>query len=852
MPFLSFRIPVIIRFLSIFVLLAVSTTSCGDLISDIEKAIKQLSEQRYPVPTNLQGRWTRMDTGEDIYLAGESRYEVESTAENQIAFEDDIPVLAIRNGSRNNTVTGMVTFPIPSGQSSVTPAVNVEVRAVNLNNSQEQSTTTTDTEGRFTFTELQSSDYQITASHENLNGQTWVTITETTDIGLISLEEKELWNFKAVAEYPYMFAEKESYKVKVKLHNTGNTDALAVSFTVSEENGLIEVLKPDSKGAIVGTVEANSSRQIELTVQTDYWHNHSFTGYYKDVKLHYEFRDVQNKTWKDYTILRIYRKHISIHTRALNSNLHGFLILDNHELIRIDGQKLSFKVPFSPHSDYKMVLTNSSLEGETTYSIGVGAYPFLDGPMTNFIGTSMFEPNESEAQSVTLPPERTIAYMHKGDIDFYRIDMKTDHFPGNTALKYRDECLQDIFGINCIVTSLNKKNGKLYGSFLPELYPDLGNTVLDYQYDASGEACILTETSLSCKSHDKTDTVEGLSNPQSPMYSYGFTEEACVLDDNGLHCVDIGDNSALKNIPLGLVSPHSIIINKEYGCLIDGNNLHCWGDSPPVSFVSLSNPHSLVAMNDYVCLLDDNGIHCWGSKAPDTTNVVSPYLLARYTYHICTAHSNGVDCWNSKGNTAMSSSTIQSGVTSISDSAASSFSFACATVAGSIECFGNDALSELPTGLTNPGNPISVHAFACVEDNSILKCWGSSSTIGVFNGYSLLDKSIIGISKSSVVMIILGESIEILSGYSGISYDSSYLNEGFPNITSHNPKFYGLYSGRLCFTTNREPVCTDDNSYLHHKDDVHIPIAKNASFEQFYWRFFWTWNTLNDWKQPED
>jgi len=245
---------------------------------------------------------------------------------------------------------------------------------------------------------------------------------EDTDLGNFSIPDKnDKYNFKTSKvidtqdkDDRYMY-EGRTFKGKLYFKNTGKEMASGLNYEINTDDPYVEDLTYD---IVMGSVEAGAS--IEIPFEITFGRLDKIAH---RVKLNLIIRDAHKKEWLDNVYLDVYQTPITVNLKTKTSNLKGYFITPEHEIINIDTTDIKVKIPSRPDSYYYFLVTSpKEIGAETAYSMGIdiNATEFAD-----FHDTSAFEPNNIEEKATTLSVGDSIkSFIHKGDIDFYTIDFQ--------------------------------------------------------------------------------------------------------------------------------------------------------------------------------------------------------------------------------------------------------------------------------------------------------------------------------------------------------------------------------------------------------------------------------------------
>ena len=245
---------------------------------------------------------------------------------------------------------------------------------------------------------------------------------EVTDLGNFPIPDKKVnYNFKTTKvideqseDDRYMY-ENRTYTGKLSFVNSGTETAVALNYEITTSDPYVEELTHD---VVMGSVDANESIEIpfEITFRRMDKIAHR-------VKLDFLIRDVNGKEWLDHVYLDIYQTPVTVNIKTKTSNLKGYFVTPEHEVIKLDTKDIKVKIPSRPDSNYYFLVTSPKETGaETAYSVGVDTNTT---DFENFHDTSAFEPNNLEEKATKLELGDSIkSFIHKGDIDFFTIDFK--------------------------------------------------------------------------------------------------------------------------------------------------------------------------------------------------------------------------------------------------------------------------------------------------------------------------------------------------------------------------------------------------------------------------------------------
>jgi hypothetical protein len=245
---------------------------------------------------------------------------------------------------------------------------------------------------------------------------------EETDLGNFSIPDKvDTYNFKTTKvidiqdkDDRYMY-ESRTFSGKLSFRNTGEETAKALNYKITTNDPYVNELKHE---IVMGSVEANKS--IEIPFEITFGRLDKIAH---RVKLDFLIRDANGKEWIDYVYLDVYQTPINVNLKTKTSNLKGYFITPEHEIIDFDTKDILVKIPSRPDATYYFIVSSPiDIGAETAYSLGIDVDAL---EFENFSDTSAYEPNNVEEKATKLLVGDSIkSFIHKGDIDFYTIDFQ--------------------------------------------------------------------------------------------------------------------------------------------------------------------------------------------------------------------------------------------------------------------------------------------------------------------------------------------------------------------------------------------------------------------------------------------
>ncbi|MCG8667790.1 MAG: hypothetical protein MI867_00125 [Pseudomonadales bacterium] len=166
----------------------------------------------------------------------------------------------------------------------------------------------------------------------------------------------------------------------------------------------------------------------------------------------------------------------------------------------------------------------------------------------------------------------------------------------------------------------------------------------------------------------------------------------CGQDNAGIDCWHLGSDDAVERV----VGDFDLLaISQRGGCLILGQNLHCWGDA---NFWPASNSENY------------------------TTTITQPKALAVNNNGFCIAGLDGVDCqYHNQLNHVVEPPEDLTNTTEIVMGPDAT----CAVIRNQLRCWGSRAMSltSFPE-MTNVRNVKIGYSHACADSDQGVQCWG--------------------------------------------------------------------------------------------------------------------------------
>jgi hypothetical protein len=406
----------------------------------------------YDYPREIWGEWVRVDTG-DIWRFGSNWKATNNTVGSGAVFEKqsgnvvkitekdktDIYLFASRlpTASFSGKVAGMdgAASSVSGGR-----AVSIGGMPIIIKNSKDRANTVTaqtNAEGIYTANGIVAGDeYEVTVGGET----TKVAVnTDGDDVGTITIVPDGV-NFKTTLERREDSANQDmnrlwigvTYYFNIVIENTGNKDCLAPSYTLTPEGGIN--LKDTNTSSEFTTIEPGKSKKIPVEITCS-----SVDGEYENKKIDITIDSaLDGRNWNDSVSLKFNREYVFLNIRSdgggISNAVSGIIIVPGAKAYsfattRSSGYKVTGIVPKYSAQDYLVVFSGASADDETYYSFSIsdGRYGSQDAPnLSDFTDRTAGEGgsgNGSEATAIRIdnPNAGFRAYLHKNDIDFYKV-----------------------------------------------------------------------------------------------------------------------------------------------------------------------------------------------------------------------------------------------------------------------------------------------------------------------------------------------------------------------------------------------------------------------------------------------
>ncbi len=380
------------------------------------------------------GSWKYVHDGTEVYITSNTTLDISQIDANLLEVNDNGSVkYLIRNGVKNVNLSGVINTLSTNNlkpQSASNPqamkastagrlngvaGINVILR--NVQDESITSTATTDEDGVFTDSSLPAGTYNISASNDEENIQTQLELVEEMeDVGNLVLSDSNTNNFKTelIMDDGFVYSDGGTYSGVVRVHNISQVNGIGLSYSVvlSDKN-----LKSFHHDTIIGSIQAGQYKDIPISVSFD-----PFLLNERQITLSTKITDINYNEWIDNLYFKAYRNKFRVNLASQQSNIRGYISLPNRQQGSIDLSYGYIDVPSVIGEDYYIALSNPDFSTETSYSIG---YESSAADLTSFNDTGRYESqNGSESGVINIESGSNVsAYLHAGDIDFYKIQM---------------------------------------------------------------------------------------------------------------------------------------------------------------------------------------------------------------------------------------------------------------------------------------------------------------------------------------------------------------------------------------------------------------------------------------------
>jgi len=382
------------------------------------------------------GEWLRMDTDEIWYITANSISVNEKKLTQAVSLtKQSGRVIEVSESGRKYylfasrsaiaSFSGSIAgFSSPAAGRALSGLGGINVTIGNLKNTVDKSKVNTSADGSYTVNDVISGDeYRIEA-----DGQTAVVIpyNDGDDVGILTITDGV--NFKSrlipknqELDMRRLYADLTTYEFTLEIANNGNEDCTAAVYSLDFDDDLIvsgTVVASDR----LGTIEPGRSKKMDIVLACKTIH-----AAWENKKIGIRITDtIANKTWEDSVSIRFNKAPVHFVIRS-EREINGIIISPNATATQFatfpdgSGYGAIASLPWS-NQDYLVVFSGATADTESVYSLGVNTLPETN--YQGFMELGRHEPNNTEgAATGIMTQDRITAYLHKNDIDYYKINL---------------------------------------------------------------------------------------------------------------------------------------------------------------------------------------------------------------------------------------------------------------------------------------------------------------------------------------------------------------------------------------------------------------------------------------------
>jgi hypothetical protein len=297
-------------------------------------------------------------------------------------------------------------------------------------------------------------DVRITVEDGQANKASFnvTVIGEDTDMGVLTVTDSEVlaYNFKSTIahENDYLYfgyndSEREiSYSKKVTICNIGSEDISGTSFVIGVDSNYSHLVRTFSTSYDDSLIGFGAGVCKQYNINFDFKRPSELTK----VKINITIKDnFNNITWDDYVAIKLSPyPHLNLYLVSNKVSLNGFLVAPGRQLIKVTfsgSNSNSFvRVPLKTDDTYEVVLSTPNINSEDTYQIGSDKKPDAS-KMLGFTDVGIHEPDNDLDHATIIPllGGESIGYLHKNDIDFYKLVDLPEVFDQNSTYNPNDK-----------------------------------------------------------------------------------------------------------------------------------------------------------------------------------------------------------------------------------------------------------------------------------------------------------------------------------------------------------------------------------------------------------------------------
>ena len=411
------------------------------------------------------GEWLRMDMDETWYISNNaiSVNGTSFTGSVSMTKQSDRVIEVSDSGrkyylfaSRTATTSfsGKIAEASPTYSNARSSGIGgVDVKVSNRKNKGNEMTVTTTADGAYTVKEAIPGDEYVI----NVGGKTAVVspYNDGDEVGILTITEGVNFKSRLIPkigdlDMTRLYADYTNYEFTLEISNVGTEDCTAAIYSLEFDQDLI-VQSTVSTYDRLGTIEPGRNKLINIGVACK-----TIYSAWEDKKVKILITDpIVGKTWEDFVNIRFNKSPVHFVIMS-EREVNGVIISPNATATQFstmwDGTNYGTiaSLPWSD-KDYLVVFSGATADTEAVYSMGVNTIP--DTNFRTFMDLARYEPNNMENQATPImTQDRIISYLHKNDIDYYKINLSQS--PAGKPLS--------LIGTLCRVLQSENNEGGIY------------------------------------------------------------------------------------------------------------------------------------------------------------------------------------------------------------------------------------------------------------------------------------------------------------------------------------------------------------------------------------------------------
>ena len=426
------------RFFPLLLIVLIVVLSCSD--SSNKEDNKEDGNKKKPANAvyskEYWGEWLRMDMDETWYISNNaisvngtsftSSVSMTKQSERVIEIaESGRKYYLFASRTATTSFSGRIAGFTPGRSTARLSGIGgINVVVGNLNNTSNEMTVSTSSDGNYTVEgAIPGDEYRIEAE-----GQTAVIIpyNDGDDVGILTVTDGVNFKSRLIPkvgdlDMTRLYADHTNYEFTLEISNVGTEDCTAAIYSLEFDNDLI-VQSTVSTRDRLGTIEPGRNKLINIGVACK-----TIYSAWEDKKIKILITDpIAGKTWEDFVNIRFNKSPVHFVIMS-EREVNGVIISPNATATQFntmwDGTNYGTiaSLPWSDR-DYLVVFSGATADTEAVYSMGVNIIP--DTNFRTFMDLASYEPNNTENQATSImTQDRIISYLHKNDIDYYKINL---------------------------------------------------------------------------------------------------------------------------------------------------------------------------------------------------------------------------------------------------------------------------------------------------------------------------------------------------------------------------------------------------------------------------------------------